>query len=68
MTTSSNTIPATSSSSQVMASLAGVLAILILGAVIALGAMTAPAAPLAPGQSDQNWVIQNVGGYQEFAP
>ena len=66
----STSIPATSSTPQVMASLLGALAILILGAVIALGALTAPAAPVAPAQmqSDQNWVIQNVGGFQEFAP
>jgi hypothetical protein len=62
------TIPAVSTSPQVMAALVGALAILILGAVIALSALSAPVAPLAPSQSDQNWVMQNVGGFQEFAP
>jgi hypothetical protein len=62
------TIPAASTSPQVMAALVGALAILILGAVIALSALSAPVAPLAPSQSDQNWVMQNVGGFQEFAP
>jgi hypothetical protein len=61
-------LPAASSSPQVMASLLGVLAVLILGAVIAIGAITAPAAPLTPTQSDENWVIQHMGGFQEFAP
>jgi hypothetical protein len=65
----STSLPAASSSPQVMASLLGVLAVLILGAVIALGAITAPpAAPLNPPQSDENWVIQHMGGFQEFAP
>jgi hypothetical protein len=65
----STSLPAASSSQQVMATLLGVLAVLILGAVIALGAITAPAAPLTPTQSnDENWVMERVGGVQEFAP
>jgi hypothetical protein len=64
----STSLPAASTSPQVMASLIGALAVLILGAVIAFSALAAPAVPLNPTQSDENWVIQNMGGYQEFAP
>ncbi|HEY7451370.1 MAG TPA: hypothetical protein VIA02_02485 [Candidatus Limnocylindria bacterium] len=64
----STSLPAASTSPQVMASLIGALAVLILGAVIAFSALAAPAVPLSPTQSDENWVIQNMGGYQEFAP
>jgi hypothetical protein len=61
------TLPASSTSPQVLATLVGALTILILGAAVAIGALMSPA-PIPQDQPPSNWVIERVGGFQEFAP